>query len=84
MTRRLLVGLLAALGPAELEADHEPITIEVGPGKRLTVTVPDIKKADLVSLVADMFMSGDKAAKARFENLIDQAPSLTLILKSRL
>ena len=59
-----------------------PIRIVVGEGNRLTVTVPDMDKADLIDVVASLVARERQEVEARFRQLLAEAPAITLVVTS--
>lgn len=81
--RLLLCILLAALvcfAVGIYFANASEITVRVGPGTALQVTIPNIAKADLVNLISKLFATGDEKAKTNFNAVIGKSTSVTLVL----
>jgi hypothetical protein len=62
------------------QSTPEPIQVSIGKGKELTVKVPNIAKDDLAGIISTFFSRGDREAEKKFNGLLSESPSLTLIL----
>lgn len=83
MKPAILWSLLSLLSFTAFTAEAPappPITIDVGPGKELRVTVPHVNKDDLVDIVSSFFTKDDQQARAKFKSLVGQSSQLTFIL----
>ena len=79
--KRLLLLLLVA-GSMRAQSAPEPISIFVGEGKSLTVTIPNIQKSDMADILSTFFSKGDEKAKKDFDRLMPESSSITLVLSS--
>jgi hypothetical protein len=80
MKRLILLLLLGTTVGAQ--STQEPISIFVGEGKSLTVTIPNIDKSQLSDIVAVFFSRGNEKAKKDFDRLLPEASSITLVLST--
>jgi len=65
----LLLGLLLA----------DPISIQIGRQKEITVTVPTITRTALIDIIAT-FLARDLGLERQFGAALKDSPSITLIL----
>jgi hypothetical protein len=81
--RRLLVLSIAGLCFAQGQRMQEPIRVEVGPGKEVKVTVPNVSKENIRDILSALFSKGDEKAEARFREVFKDSSNLTLVITSK-
>ena len=69
ITRR---GFLASVPAAKLGQPKHRV--------HCRVTIPHIKRDDMIELISTFFGRGDQAAKQRFDKVLGEAAELTLVL----
>lgn len=73
-----LIGSIANI----LFAQQQPIRVEILEHKVMRVTVPNIRRADIVDIISGFFGRGDEAMKKKFQDLLGQSPQITLVMES--
>jgi hypothetical protein len=59
----------------------DPITIDIGKRSEVKITVPSIKRSELIDLMATFLSKGQNTAE--FRRVLQQSPELTLILTTK-
>ncbi len=79
----LVLAFLAFACFCQPATDSSPIQILVGPGKEVTVTIPNIKRENLESILSTFFGREKPEATKKMHAALDQASEITIILTSK-
>jgi hypothetical protein len=72
---RSIPAVVAAAAPGD-------VVVTLGAGNAVTIAVGPFARSDMIELVATFFSRGNEDAKKRFSELLPQAKTITLTLKS--
>jgi hypothetical protein len=79
-----VAALLLALCGIAAAPSNEPIQILVGAHQAVTVTIPYVDKASIVTILSEFFAGkNDEKARARFHEVWKDAGDLTLVITSK-